>query len=319
MLGYSRSIFISYAEEDLAFVEKLSSALTARGHAVGHYGSSVYSDWRQWAKKQIATADYGLVVWSSASIESQNVLSEAERIKRRGRYVPIRVDEAEVPLGFDTIQNFDLRGWTGNSDNHEWTKLLKRLDQTPENPREPPRSSPAAVMIVAAIGRFWSRLRVPLLTALFSGALGVAVVAGPWLMDNNNFADAVTEVWRNHPQDSDDQIVLMARKISDNYSQNKQHMWFHFVVVLVDEVNTGQRDKALEEFAIARWTLDKREMFERDRCRTKKRTVVDSKASPFKYQVNEAPDDPITNDPICPEVMRASSQENSIRREWLPQ
>ncbi len=78
----------------------------------------------------MAIADYGLVVWSNASIESQDVPSEAERIKKRGRYVPVRIDEAEVPLGFDTIQNFDVRGWTGNSDNKEWTRLLELLDQT---------------------------------------------------------------------------------------------------------------------------------------------------------------------------------------------
>jgi hypothetical protein len=97
MSAYSKSIFISYAEEDLAFVERLRSALTVCGHAVWDYHGSVYADWRQWAKNKIATVDYGLVVWSSASIESENVLSEAERIKKRGRYVPIRIDGAEVP------------------------------------------------------------------------------------------------------------------------------------------------------------------------------------------------------------------------------
>jgi hypothetical protein len=255
MSAYSKSIFISYAEEDLAFVEKLRSALTACGHAVWDYQGSVYADWRQWAKNKIATADYGLVVWSSASIESENVLSEAERIKKRGRYVPIRIDGSEVPLGFDIVQNFDLRGWTGNSDNKEWTRLLERLDQTPSNPSEPPRSSRTAVMIVPALGRFWNRLRAHLLTAVLSGALGIAVVAGPWLIDNENFGDAVNEASDGKKMDSTDksdlQIEQIAGQILDDYSHSKQHMWFHFVIVLVDSVNHGNKSRALKELAIS--------------------------------------------------------------------
>jgi hypothetical protein len=220
MSAYSKSIFISYAEEDLAFVEKLRSALTACGHAVWDYHGSVYADWRQWAKNKIAAADYGLVVWSNASIESENVLSEAERIKKRGRYVPVRIDGAEVPLGFDTIQNFDLRGWTGTSDNKEWTRLLERLDQTPSNSRERPRSSRTAVMIVTALRRFWGRLRVHLLTASLSGTLGIAVVAGPWLIDNENFGDAVNEASDGKKMNSIDksevQLEQMAAQILDD-------------------------------------------------------------------------------------------------------
>jgi TIR domain len=324
MSAYSKSIFISYAEEDLAFAEKLRSALTACGHAVWDYHGSVYADWRQWAKNKIATADYGLVVWSNASIESENVLSEAERIKKRGRYVPVRIDGAEVPLGFDTIQNFDLRGWTGNSDNKEWTRLLQRLDQTPSNPSESPRSSRAAVMIVPALGRFWSRVRAHLLTASLSGALGIAVVAGPWLIDNVNFGDAVTEALgdkeMNSLNESDAQIEEVAGKISQHYFENNQHMYFNFIVVLVDSVSHGNRTRAnaLQELPIARWKLFKREWWGLIRCKPARPSIViDSKAAASKPEVNEAPDDAAKSDPICSEMMmqfRASSQENSIRR-----
>jgi hypothetical protein len=331
MSASSKSIFISYAEEDLAFVEKLRSALTACGHAVWDYHGSVYADWRQWAKNKIATADYGLVVWSKASIKSKNVLSEAVRINKRGRYVPIRIDRInrdEVPIGLDTTLDFDLRSWTGNSDNKEWTRLLERLDQTPSNPREPPRSSRTAFIIVTALGRFWSRLRVHLLTASLSGALGIAVVAGPWLIDNENFGDAVNEASDGKKMNSIDksevQIDQMAAQILGDYSYNKQHMWLHFVVVLVDSVNHGNKNRALKELAISELKLtkvesrmSKIETWELIRCqRATKPNDSDSKAAASKITANEA-DDPATYDPICSDLLRqlrVSSQENSIRR-----
>ena len=61
----------------------------------------------------------------------------------------------------------------------------------------------------------------------------------------------------NSPDESDAQIDERAEQISYHYSKNKQRMWFHFVVVLVDGVSHGNRITALQELAVAKWKLSK--------------------------------------------------------------
>jgi hypothetical protein len=321
MSGYSKRIFLSYAEEDLAFVEALRSALNARGHRVWHYQEEVYPDWRKEVEQQIRTADYGIVVWSRASVRSKNVLSEAQRLEKRNRYVPVRVDGADVPAGLDIDQIFDLSGWTGDSDHREWTRLLRRLDQTPIHGTEPPPRSPRRAVAVRftlfGCGR-WLWARLP--TALVSGALGMGAVAGAWVIDNKNFADAVNAALEpepmNHPH-SEPQIEALAEEISKAYSHNKQVMWFHFIITGIDTLNDGRKSDAVKTLAVVNRTLDIRQLwvrdYRRDHCPHTEGRGNDRKAA---EAVNEAirPTEVDGIEAICQELTPAFPQEIAILR-----
>lgn len=57
-----------------------------------------------------------IVVWSRRSVGPGGdfVRDEANRARKRGAYLPIRLDSSEPPLGFGEIQAVSLKGWRGD-------------------------------------------------------------------------------------------------------------------------------------------------------------------------------------------------------------
>jgi len=107
-------IFISYAKTDRETARMLSGALEATG-------CSVFWDrevppgrtWRDYIGQELEQARCMIVLWSKASVASHWVLEEAEVGRERNILVPVRVDDAMPPLGFQSLQAADLSGWDG--------------------------------------------------------------------------------------------------------------------------------------------------------------------------------------------------------------
>ncbi|NBB71307.1 MAG: SUMF1/EgtB/PvdO family nonheme iron enzyme [Alphaproteobacteria bacterium] len=57
-----------------------------------------------------------VVLWSERSVQSHWVRAEARRALDRGILIPARLDDAELPLPFNDVHTFDLRGWRGEPD-----------------------------------------------------------------------------------------------------------------------------------------------------------------------------------------------------------
>lgn len=49
-----------------------------------------------------------LTVWSRGSIQDEDVVSKASDAMRRGRLLPMRIEDVEPPIGFRQVQTFDL-------------------------------------------------------------------------------------------------------------------------------------------------------------------------------------------------------------------
>jgi hypothetical protein len=64
----------------------------------------------------IKRAKLAVVLWSERSVRSHWVRAEARRALDRGILIPARLDEAELPLPFNDVHTFDLRGWRGEPD-----------------------------------------------------------------------------------------------------------------------------------------------------------------------------------------------------------
>src|SRR5215210_2919521 len=118
-------IFISYATPDRDAAKAIAGALEA-------YGWPVWWDrlipagrtWREVIDKALGEAGCVLVIWSAAAVASDWVQEEATEGRRRRVLIPVRIGDAEPPLGFRAIQAADLRGWDGTATAPEFRRLV---------------------------------------------------------------------------------------------------------------------------------------------------------------------------------------------------
>ena len=121
-------IFISYARADRAMIEKLARALEEAGHSVWwdrHIrGGAAYA---KDIEAQLQKADAVVVSWSAAANASDWVKDEAVFGRDKGVLIPIRLDDAEAPLGFRQYQTLDFAKWRGGGDAPEIKTLLSAI------------------------------------------------------------------------------------------------------------------------------------------------------------------------------------------------
>ena len=116
MIG-ATDVFVSYKAEDRARLRPLVAALEAEGFTVWwdtHIGGGAH--WREDIQEHLEAAKCVIVVWSkrSVGIEGDFVRDEASRARKRGAYLPVRLDPVEPPLGFGEVQAISLKGWKGD-------------------------------------------------------------------------------------------------------------------------------------------------------------------------------------------------------------
>lgn len=116
-------VFVSYAHADHQRVEPLVQFLAERFNVSWDRGIEVGNNWRQWLMEQLDSARCLVVVWTAQSVRREFIWSEVERVKERGIVVPVKLDRnAQIPLGFDTMQHLDLTRWNGRA-----TKVVEPL------------------------------------------------------------------------------------------------------------------------------------------------------------------------------------------------
>lgn len=102
-------VFLSYAREEGAAARRVAVALEAAGHSVWwdrqvHAGSRFSAE----IDAALKAADFIVVLWSRASVESAWVQDEAAYGRDHGRLVPALLGPVEPPLGFRQYQSVDL-------------------------------------------------------------------------------------------------------------------------------------------------------------------------------------------------------------------
>ena len=131
MASSTTDVFVSYKAEDRARLSPLVKALEAEGFDVwwdAHIGTG--ADWREEIQQHLDAARCVIVAWSerSAGPEGHFVRDEATRAKRRGSYVPIRLDDVEPPLGFGEVQAPLFSGWKGKRTDPRFVALVDAVN-----------------------------------------------------------------------------------------------------------------------------------------------------------------------------------------------
>ena len=168
MASSATDVFISYKAEDRARLLPLVKALEAEGLDVwwdAHIGTG--ADWREEIQQHLDAARCVIVAWSRRSVgpEGHFVRDEASRAKRRGSYVPIRLDDVEPPLGFGEVQAPLFSGWKGKRTDPRFVALVNAVKAHLTG--EAPVDRAAAVAETKVSRR-----------TIIAGSVGVLAVAG---------------------------------------------------------------------------------------------------------------------------------------------
>jgi len=121
-------VFVSYARLDYARVAPLVAALEAEG-------------WSVWWDPEIApgeefdgliaealeNARAVIVVWTPNSVGSRWVRGEARDAADRGALVPVRFDQAKLPIDFRAVHTIDLDGWGEDTTGENFQRIRRVL------------------------------------------------------------------------------------------------------------------------------------------------------------------------------------------------
>jgi len=105
-------VFVSYARADKARVTPLVAAIEAKGWTV--WWDPEIAPGRQFDDEidvALQAAKAVLVVWTPTSVVSRWVRGEARDAAERGILVPVRFDQARLPIDVRAIHTTDLDGW----------------------------------------------------------------------------------------------------------------------------------------------------------------------------------------------------------------
>lgn len=162
-------IFISYSSKDRPWVETFAKVLESHGWSVWWdrqipTGGSFNAVIRQ----ELRAARCAIVVWSEQSVNSEWVQAEADEARKQEKYLPIRIDESEIPLGFTQRTFQSLVNWETHVDHPGFSQLLKDIERLVKSP---PRH------IAIGLKPWWKRVH-PLWFMILPTALAAAVVIG---------------------------------------------------------------------------------------------------------------------------------------------
>jgi hypothetical protein len=110
-------VFVSYAHEDTAVAESIAGRLgKERWSVFWDREIPVGLSWDDIVEKALDAAKCVVVLWSSASRDSEWVRIEANEGAERGILAPALLEDVKIPLRFRRIQAANLIGWTPSSD-----------------------------------------------------------------------------------------------------------------------------------------------------------------------------------------------------------
>ncbi len=121
-------VFVSYARNDKARVAPLVAAIEAKGWSVWWDPDiTPGQEFDDQIEAEIEAALAVLVVWTPASVTSRWVRGEAREAAERGVLVPVRFEQARLPMDVRAIHTTDLDGWGENPAGPQAQEFLRAL------------------------------------------------------------------------------------------------------------------------------------------------------------------------------------------------
>ncbi len=118
-------VFISYARSTEGQALRVAEALRVLGYRVWRDDEiPAHRAYADVIEERLKAAKAVVVVWSAEAARSEWVRSEAESARADHKLIQLSVDGAKLPMPFDQIECADLAGWTGDTEAHDWRKVV---------------------------------------------------------------------------------------------------------------------------------------------------------------------------------------------------
>ena len=143
-------VFVSYARADKARVAPLVAAIEAKGWSVWWDPDiSPGQEFDDQIEAEIEAASAVLVVWTPTSVASRWVRGEAREAAERNILVPVRFEQARLPMDVRAIHTTDLDGWSENPASPQAVEFLRALGamiarSQASRPTKPGSATPAS-------------------------------------------------------------------------------------------------------------------------------------------------------------------------------
>jgi adenylate cyclase len=144
-------VFVSYSRSDKARVAPLVAAIEAKGWSV--WWDPAIDAGQQFDDQidaELQAASAVLVVWTPTSVASRWVRGEARDAAERGILVPVRFEEARLPIDVRAIQTTDLDRWGEDPFSAPFQDLIRSLGTVIKRQRARQPVNPAAGSTTAA-------------------------------------------------------------------------------------------------------------------------------------------------------------------------
>jgi adenylate cyclase len=177
-------VFVSYARGDRARVAPLVAAIEAQGWSV--WWDPAIEAGQQFDDQidaELQAASAVVVVWTPTSVASRWVRGEARDAAERGILVPVRFEDARLPIDARAIQTTDLDKWGEDPASESFQDLLRSLGAVIKRQRARQSAKPATGSAPAASAGPAARVAVCVLPFVnMSGD-----------QDQEYFSDGITE------------------------------------------------------------------------------------------------------------------------------
>ncbi|MDE2270420.1 MAG: TIR domain-containing protein [Xanthomonadaceae bacterium] len=121
-------VFVSYARADKARVAPLVAAIAAKGWSVWWDPEiSPGKEFDDEIDEELQAARAVLVVWTPTSVASRWVRGEARDAAERGLLVPVRFEQARLPIDVRAIHTTDLDDWREDASSQSVQECLNAL------------------------------------------------------------------------------------------------------------------------------------------------------------------------------------------------
>jgi adenylate cyclase len=122
-------IFVSYSRQDKARVAPLVRALASRGWTVWWDPEiTPGEEFDALISRELEQSRALVVVWTPTSVDSRWVRGEARDAADRGALVPVRFDNARLPIDFRAVHTTDLDGWSEDPGDQAFQSLCRALE-----------------------------------------------------------------------------------------------------------------------------------------------------------------------------------------------
>lgn len=170
-------VFISYARDDRATIEKLAVALEASGYSVWwdrhlESGAEFSAD----IERELGAADAVIVCWSQEGTKSRWVKDEANVAAEAGKLLAVTLDDGLPPIGYRQYHSVNFAGWKGDRAAPAFEDLARALAS-----RAKTDSSPSMLASAPTVPPQVSASRAMPFLPVAIGVVAVLIAAIVWL------------------------------------------------------------------------------------------------------------------------------------------